>query len=132
MSVKRNGFSLIEVIVAVAILSVASVAILRHFSQSLYLIGHASHSTRFGDQLKFNFHEAVRAYASDPSDEMTYETDEYVFKFTFADPTFPEAEDYAVIPGIALKEITATVLQKPDNQKIFSQVTYYVLPVKQN
>lgn len=132
MMSKKRGFSLIEVVVAVAILGIASVAILRHFSQSLYMVGRASAPAHYGDSLKYYFTEAVRSYAANPEDEIQYENDEYEFKFDFADPTFPEAENYNLIPGIVLKEITARVLLKPDGREIYKQVTYYVLPTTQN
>ncbi len=132
MMSKQRGFSLIEVVVAVAILGIASVAILRHFSQSLYMVGRASTPTRYGDTLKYYFTEAVRAYAANPEDKIHYENDEYEFTFNFGDPTFPEAEDYNLIPGIVLKEITARVLLKPDGREIYKQVTYYVLPTTRN
>ena len=132
MQNKKRGFSLIEVVVAVAILGIASVAILRHFSQSLYMVGRASVPTRYGDTLKYYFTEAVRSYAANPEDEIHYENDEYEFTFNFDDPTFPEAADYNLIPGIVLKEITARVLMKPDGREIYKQVTYYVLPTTQN
>lgn len=132
MTSRKRGFSLIEVVVAVAILGIASVAILRHFSQSLYMVGRASAPAHYGDSLKYYFTEAVRSYAVNPEDEIQYENDEYEFKFNFADPTFPEAENYNLIPGIILKEITARVLLKPDGREIYKQVTYYVLPTTQN
>ncbi len=132
MMSRQRGFSLIEVVVAVAILGIASVAILRHFSQSLYMVGRASTPTRYGDSLKYYFTEAVRAYAATPEDEIHYENDEYEFTFNFDDPTFPEAGDYNLIPGITLKEITARVLLKPDGREIYKQVTYNVLPTTQN
>ncbi len=129
---RTRGFSLIEVVVAVAILGIASVAILRHFSQSLYMVGRASVPTRYGDSLKYYFTEAIRSYAENPEDEIHYEDDEYEFVFDFGDPTFPEAEEYNLIPGIVLKEITAHVLLKPDMREIYKQVTYYVLPTAKN
>lgn len=132
MMSRQRGFSLIEVVVAVAILGIASVAILRHFSQSLYMVGRASTPSRYGDSLKYYFTEAVRAYAATPEDEIHYENDEYEFTFNFDDPTFPEADNYNLIPGITLKEITARVLLKPDGREIYKQVTYNVLPTTQN
>ncbi len=132
MKNRRGGFSLIEVVVAVAILGIASVAILRHFSQSLYMVGRASVPTRYGDKLQYYFTEAVRAYSVNPEDKIEYEDGEYEFTFEFNDPTFPEAEDYNLIPGIVLKEITARVRLKSDGREINKQVTYYVLPTTKN
>jgi len=126
----NRGFSLIEVVVAVMILSIASVAILRHFSQSLYAIGRSTAVLGYGDALKVYYQDAVREYTGGVEDELSYETDDLVFRFTFADPEFLKAEDYPTIAGIKMKEITAVVVRKSDNHELFRQVTYHVLPVR--
>ena len=125
---RDRGFSLIEVVVAVAILSVASVAILRHVSQSLYMIGRTGASLAYGDALKFYYLEAVREYPSFMDPEITYENERYLFEFSFEDPSFLEDEGYPKIPGIVLKEVTAVVIQKSGDHEVFRQVTYHVLP----
>ncbi len=126
----NRGFSLIEVVVAVAILSIASVAILRYFSQSLYSIGRSAASLDYGDALKYYYSEAVRLYPTADEDEMEYETDRFRFRFSFADAPFVQDEDYPVIPGVEMKQVTVTVLMKPDDREIYNQVTYHVMPVK--
>jgi len=123
-----RGFSLIEVVVAVAILSIASVAILRYMSQSLYMIGRAGSTLAYGDALKFYYQEAMRQYPGVEEPEITYENDGYQFIFSFSEPEFLEAEGYPVIPGIALKEVTVVVIQKAGDQEVFRQVAYHVLP----
>lgn len=126
----NRGFSLIEVVVAVAILGIASVSILRYFSQSLYSIGRSAASLDYGDALKYYYNEAVRLYPDAQLEEMEYETDRFRYRFRFAEAPFVEEEDYPVIPGVEMKEVTVTVLMKPDDREIYRQVTYHVMPVK--
>ena len=125
---RDRGFSLIEVVVAVAILSVASVVILRYMSQSLYAIGRSGGGLAYGDAVKFYYHQAMREYPDSLDDEFEYENDTFRFRYTLEDPDFLKYEGYPVVPGIALKLVTAVLIQKAGDQEVFRQVTYHVLP----
>jgi prepilin-type N-terminal cleavage/methylation domain-containing protein len=128
----NKGFSLIEVVVAVAILAIASVAIMENFSQSLYNIGKISVALDYSYGLKFYFDEALEEYSQNQEDLIEFEDDTFKYLFAFSDPDFLNNEEYVnEIPGTKIKKITATVILKANEKKLTESESYHVFKVNE-
>ncbi len=128
----NKGFSLIEVVVAVAILAIASVAIMENFSQSLYNVGKISAALDYSYGLKFYFDEALEKYSQKQEDLIEFEDDTFKYSFAFSDPEFLKNEEYVKeIPGTKIKKITATVTLKANDKILTESESYHVFKVKE-
>jgi len=127
----NKGFSLIEVVVAVAILAIASVAIMENFSQSLYNVGKISAALDYSYGLKFYFDEALEKYAQKPEELIEFEDDTFRYSFSFSEPEFLNNEEYRTeIPGLKIMKIEAVVSLKATDKKLTESESYHVFKVK--
>ncbi|BBB32977.1 hypothetical protein TTHT_1469 [Thermotomaculum hydrothermale] len=133
---KNAGFTLVEIMVAVAILAIASVAVLRYFSQSLYSLGKSSASTRYSYNLKFYFTEAIRkknlpitAEDYDDSDSYTFEDSRFRYIFEFEKAPFVEDYDVRLI-GIDALKINITVKDKNTGKSVYKGEAYHLFETK--
>ncbi len=129
---RQDGFTLVEIMVAVAILAIASVAVLRYFSQNLYSLGKSSSSIKYTYNLKFYFTEALRKKAlpitaEDYEDTDTYEFKDnryrYIFKFSKA----PFVEEYDVrLLGVDAEKIDIEVIDSDTGKTIYKGEAYHL------
>lgn len=124
---KNKGFSLIEVVVAVAILSIASVAIMQNFSQSLFNVGKISASLEYSYGLKFYFDEAIEQYSSKESEEIEFEDETFKYKFQFSEPEFLKEDKYVnAVPGLKIMKISTSVILKVTEKILAESESYHV------
>ncbi len=122
--------------VAVAILAIASVAVLRYFSQSLYSLGKSSASVAYSYNLKFFFFEAIRMYslprnADDflDTDEYSFKDDRFEYKFVFEEAPFVEDYDVKLL-GVDAKKISITVTEKDSGKTVYTGEAYHLFKQK--
>lgn len=124
---KNKGFSLIEVIVAVAILSIASVAIMKNFSQNLFNIGKVSTSLEYSYGLKFYYNEAIEQYGKQETEEIQFEDDNFKYLFNFSEPEFLKDNKYVnKVPGLNIVLIKAKVVLKNNDKELTEAESYHV------
>lgn len=132
----RKGFSLIEIMVAVAILAIASVAVLRYFSQNLYSLGKSSSAIKYSYNLKFYFTEALRKRAlpitsEDYEDTDVYEFEDTRFKYGFEFEKAPFVEDYDVkVMGVDAEKINISVIDKETGKQVYQGEAYHLFKKK--
>jgi len=117
-----------EVIIAVAILSIASVAIMQNFSQSLFNVGKISAALEYSYGLKFYFDEAIEKYKADESEEIVFEDDTFKYRFSFSEPEFLEEDKYSTkVPGVKILKISAEVILIANDKIVTESESYHVL-----
>ncbi|GEM_PF-2162884 len=129
---KQKGFTLVEVMVAVAILAIASVAVLRYFSQDIYALKRISSTTEYSFNLKFYFTEAIRRYSLpitareyEGSDHIEFSDDEFIYSFDFLDADF--VNEYPVKDlSVAAKKIRITVKRKLSGDVVYQGEGYHL------
>ncbi len=133
---KNKGFTLVEIMVAVAILAIASVAVLRYFSQNLYSLGKSSSSIRYSYNLKFYFTEALRKKSlpitsEDYEDTDVFEFEDGNFVYTFEFEKAPFVEDYDVkLLGVDAVKVNITVKDKGSGKTLYQGEGYHLFKKK--
>jgi len=136
MKKSQKGFTLVEIMVAVAILAIASVAVLRYFSQNLYSLGRSSSSVRYAFDLKFYFAESLRRYSlpitsDDYEDTDVYKFEDDNFEYTFAFEKAPFVDQYDVkLMGVDAVKINIAVKSKDTGKKVYEGEAYHLFRKK--
>lgn len=132
MNCEDKGFSLIEVLVAVAILAITSVAVLRYFSQNLYALGKSTSSIKYSYNLKFFFTEAIRkrnlptgAEDYEGGDSFKFEDSRFSYEFDFEDAPFVEDYDVRLL-NLTAKKINIKVIDKQSGKIVYEGEAYHL------
>ncbi len=128
----NKGFTLVEIMVAVAILAIASVAVLRYFSQNLYSLGKSSASVKYSYDLKFYFTEAIRKRGLpitsedyEDSDQYEFESSRYRYVFKFEDAPFVDDYDVRLL-DIKPEKIDITVIDRETEKTVYRGEAYHL------
>ncbi len=136
MKKSQKGFTLVEIMVAVAILAIASVAVLRYFSQNLYSLGKSSSSVKYAFNLKFYFTECLRKHSlpitsDDYEDTDIYKFEDGDFEYVFVFEKAPFVDQYDVkIMGIEAVKINIEVRDKNTGKKVYEGEAYHLFRKK--